>query len=595
MPRTAQCSATELAGFKNAGTCADESAGQVDYLRCSDLTADESLALVNPKYRMELQQHTTLDAITCIAVDNNPVEGDFYKDPVPGSATSLDSGVFDRSDVQASSSSLVLSQVVATSTSTAFSVGETIPAAVASGSTLASLEGNQLRFMGAFSGISSCSIASQVRFRQAASQGASAFVAPAAPAPGSSAAQCRFSGPITAETCAALNPALWADTIRIGTAPNAVASNPASYLAPTVGSVDALDVATGQRTQSTDAVAAAGSVYNATTAECQNALLGLELTLRYSSSGTITAAAVALVIATITPATPATVVTLPVRSTVLFAPDASALAGMPVSAAAGNQIARSLSGSPGYKVGAPVLAGNQAADDAGIQQDLTGLLLYGSSASGSCSSGSSAPLLLVQASLDLSSTCAMSMTDAQLQSRCASATAPDSLSLNATHVGTFGNSDPLKPAEWLQLTLPAASPQAAQYDADSRTCNNAIVGMHVQLMTAFVGKQGNGQRKIVAGRVRYITGSWRHTTAASSAQDYSVQTLVTWTHLPDEELEELLPPVPRVIPAVPSDFFFPFHIASTTDWVVSGASSVAVQPVVLLSAAAATLLYGCWF
>ena len=72
-----QCSSSEVDGFRNAGTCADESAGQVDYLRCSDLTADESLALVNPKYRMELQQHSTLDAVTCIAVDNNPVEGDF--------------------------------------------------------------------------------------------------------------------------------------------------------------------------------------------------------------------------------------------------------------------------------------------------------------------------------------------------------------------------------------------------------------------------------------------------------------------------------------------------------------------------------------
>jgi hypothetical protein len=141
----------------------------------------------------------------------------------------------------------------------------------------------------------------------------------------------------------------------------------------------------------------------------------------------------------------------------------------------------------------------------------------------------------------------------------------------------LGNADPLKPAEWVQLALPAASPQAAQYDPDTRICSNAIVGVHLQLMTAFVGKQGNAQRKIVAGRAQYISGSWQHSANVSAAQQYSVQTLVTWAHLPDQALAELLPPVPNVIPAVPSDFFFPFHVASTSDIMVNPAAVHAPQ------------------
>ena len=387
---------------------------------------------------------------------------------------------------------------------------------------------------------------------------------------------------MTADVCAALSPQLWASTVRIGTAPNAVTSNAAAYITPTVTSVQLLDVTSGLRTASTAAIASAGSVFTAATAQCQNAMLGLDLTLSYSAAGAITGAAVQLVLGTITPTTSTTAVSVPVRSTVQFTADSTAVASMPVSAANGNEIARSLSGSPGYVLGAPVLAGNQATADAGIQQDITGLLVYGSSTSGACSSGSSAPLLLVRASLDMSTSCALGMTDAQLQTRCAASTAPDSLSLNATHVGVFGNSDPLKTAEWLALTVPASAPQAAQYDADTRTCSNAIVGMHLQLMTAFVGKQGNGQRKIVAGRLQYITGSWQHTTAASSTQAYPVQTVVTWTHLPDEELEELLPPVPRVIPAVPSDFFFPFNIGSTSDLVVSSAHTQGTHAIFVL-------------
>ncbi len=533
---------------------------------------------------MELQQHTSLDAVTCIAVDNNPVEGDFYKDPVPSGATGLDAGVFDRSDVQASTSSLVVQQTVTTSTSSSYQLGDRIPAAVQVGSALQTLHGNQLKFMGTFSGVSSCSSLSQVRFRQAAASSTSPFVAADTPPAGSSTASCMFTGPMTASTCSELSPQLWASSLRIGSAPNAVASNVAAYVTPSVTSVQALNVSTGERTSSTAAAAAAGSTFDATSAQCANALLSVQLTLSYSGSGAISAAAVALVIGTITPATASTPLVLPVRSTVLFVPDASAVSSMPVSSAEGNQIARSLSGSPGYVIGAPVLAGNQASADAGIQQDRTGLLLYGSSAQGTCASGPAASLLLVRASLDMSTSCALPMTDAQLQTRCASSAAPESLTLNATHVGVFGNSDPLQTSEWLALSLPGASPQAAQYDADSRTCNNAITGIHVQLMTAFVGKQGNGQRKIVAGRVRYITGSWQHTADAAATQDYSVQTVVTWTHLPDQELEELLPPVPTIIPAVPSDFFFPFHIGSTTDIVVNDAAVPGVKPLFLLLA-----------
>ena len=195
-------------------------------------------------------------------------------------------------------------------------------------------------------------------------------------------------------------------------------------------------------------------------------------------------------------------------------------------------------------------------------------------------------MLLVQVGSDISAACVLSMTAAQLATACASSDVPVAIAINTTHVGGLGNADPLTPSEWVPLTVQSGG-QTATFDADTSTCSNAVVGVHVQFMTAFVGKQDNPQLKVVAARTQYILGAWQYTRGDGMAQAFPVQSVVTWTHLPDEELKELLPPPPTIIPSLPSDFFYPFEIPRTQDLIISHApSSAALWPGLLLLALA---------
>lgn len=586
--RPAQCTADEVSAFRAAGQCLPEGPANATFLQCEDLDSDASLAQVNPKYRMELQEHSSLDAVMCVAVVNNPVVGNFFTDPVPSGDAALDPSTFDRSDlVLAGGASFVPSSSVPTaSTASSYSVGATLTAALNSSTgTLSSYNGNVFAVLGSPDSGSACPRYTPVRFRESLAGAAwdANSVPPAGGAvslPPSETVRCTSTGPVSSSLCSALSPALLGDRLVIGRAPNAVPSGGAAgYVSPVVTRVSVLDASTGTVSAGTVGQAAVGSSFNATTGACTNAAVQAALEVQYSSAGQVTGATVELVLADLVPASASADFPFQVARSVSFAADAATAGQVQLSAGAGNLVSRRQSGSPGYAPGANLIAGVQLQAGGAIHADQTGLLLYAAGAGGTCVTDatlSSAALAVVRVNEDMALSCGLALDAAGLAAACSATEPPAAVTVNATHVGALGNADPLVPAEWVPLSRTPTS-QATTFDADSQTCQNVVTGLHLQFMTAFVGKEGNGQLKVIAARASNILGSWQYSRTDGGNQTFPVQNVVSWVHLPDQGLQELLPPPPTIIPSLPSDFFYPFKIPRTNDLVISAAEGSAVH------------------
>ena len=131
-------------------------------------------------------------------------------------------------------------------------------------------------------------------------------------------------------------------------------------------------------------------------------------------------------------------------------------------------------------------------------------------------------------------------------------------------VGTFGNSDPLKVAEWVELTGADTVPSAATADRDGRQCIDIIDAVHYEFVTMKVGSTTNPQEKIVSAAVSYHTSNWvfRQPLDAQT-QQFSVKTTVTFVRL-EQAADVFVPILPTLIPELPWDVLYPFVASGTS-------------------------------
>jgi hypothetical protein len=313
------------------------------------------------------------------------------------------------------------------------------------------------------------------------------------------------------------------------------------------------------------------------------------------------------------------------------------------------------SGNPGYRHGAPVLAGvmitqsgglpaSAAADDrravarsvasaalsifalhansTGMGSSLMGMSMRGPAADGSCLSAQSASSasasrydaaysLPVTYGEDASLGCALRLTLTELADICLSLAASPGETLSymglgsvlapapsggssggvssrlPTHVGMYGNADPLRPWEWVSMSLPAALPGAPIWNPRTSTCSGLLAGVDVEFLTIGTGEARNPQSKIVGARVRYVTDTWRFTRESARAvgdldgdsvtQPFLLRTTVSWKALPQVTMD-YVPPVPPVIPPLPADLFYPFISVNSGGDEANTASSAAGAP-----------------
>lgn len=212
--------------------------------------------------------------------------------------------------------------------------------------------------------------------------------------------------------------------------------------------------------------------------------------------------------------------------------------------------------------------------------------------------------------------CGLALSAAQLQAGCASPTAVAAwasaaglaplLLLNAsggapelvapTHVGQLGSSDPAKAWQWLAISAAAPGTTSTTWDPSTLTCSNVPAAAALEILWAQTGEAGNPQPRILTARLAWSTAAWTAlSSSSSSSQRYSLTTTVTWTQMA-RVVADYVPPAPPVIPAVPSDLFYPFSTGSTSSGlVVSGAAgqgAVALAAVAAAAALAVALLVG---
>ena len=236
---------------------------------------------------------------------------------------------------------------------------------------------------------------------------------------------------------------------------------------------------------------------------------------------------------------------------------------------------------------------------------MVGLAIRGPASDGSCAAQSSPAALaagavdpsqpvFVRFGEDSSVGCALSLTPAALAAFCASPAAVASAAASTglarvlltsvtppilvtpTHIGQLGSSDPAKAWQWLSISAAEPSTDSAAWDPVALSCANVPATASLELLWAQTGQAQNPQPRILAARLVWTTTTWTASRGDGGAQQYALQTTVTWTQM-NSKSTDFIPPAPPIIPPMPADLFYPFSSGSSgsSGSVVSGATSQA--------------------
>ncbi|KAI8923874.1 hypothetical protein BC831DRAFT_468969 [Entophlyctis helioformis] len=260
------------------------------------------------------------------------------------------------------------------------------------------------------------------------------------------------------------------------------------------------------------------------------------------------------------------------------------------------------SGSPGYAVGSPILAGTLSVQGTTsaisyIPDPLLGITLpidvavAGSPSSVQCPAETSytgrspisfgengvygCTLKLNRASLLTSAGCATIRTRVYALQTLTAA--------SITHVGIFGNASVNNVYDWVKvINSPPADVTGTQAITDTAgTCSSILTEFGIQVLYTYVGSRTNPQRAIVGMRFSYTAGKfeWRclsqtdcvnpttaHGAPAASAgvginpQNFRIRSTVSFVQVPNVGTSLFSPPAPRLMAQVADDLWYPFRI-----------------------------------
>lgn len=247
----------------------------------------------------------------------------------------------------------------------------------------------------------------------------------------------------------------------------------------------------------------------------------------------------------------------------------------------GSSVERELSGRPGYLTGKPVLVAD--GDGTTLELRRNGMKLLGVGSKGECDATADGASLLFGEALEAS--CTMTKDYTTLSEYCTdtdwktlpmiAALGLDLESSVVAYLGEFGDSHPEATDDWVDMTLdlPTAG-LTMSWDATNGQCSNMLSGIHVKILTADVGAVLMPIRKIIGAQIVLTSQTVKpRRCPLGVACDTAVVVRATteFVVLPnDGRTFDYVPPMPTIIPALPHDLFYPFHLDSST---TSGASS----------------------
>ena len=100
--------------------------------------------------------------------------------------------------------------------------------------------------------------------------------------------------------------------------------------------------------------------------------------------------------------------------------------------------------------------------------------------------------------------------------------------------------------------------------------------------TAAVGNELQPQNKIVGAYYSWVTTSVQFRKPVT--QEIELRSVVTFVELPDRIMVEQVLAAPRIVPAMPADFFYPFTLSTSGSTPNGGVPVLAVLVLSLLTA-----------
>lgn len=307
------------------------------------------------------------------------------------------------------------------------------------------------------------------------------------------------------------------------------------------------------------------------------------------------------------------------------------------------------SGSPGYAVGAPLLAGYAVDDPAATSEKEAvsrlkdGLPIPAAGPDGRCGSNFNSP---VRFGMSQSSSCAVPLTVSGLEAFCDGtgssgtidaymnviattaaangvaptagaplpaqlmdgllfATATNGLSLSAKTALVAGWADAsyVNIADWrscsatdetdcaTEVTGLTAPTDGMTWDDDTKTCSNVPVGINIDVLTAKVGTMDNPQSRVSRVELSWVYGDWKYSdafAAASVRQDFMLKSTVRFVEMDQASAEGVTPATPPIFPSLPADVFYPFLSAAPAGGRAGASAAWWVALFVAFIAAAAT-------
>lgn len=568
----AECTAAQKERFEARGSCFVPPSDT----RVAKCYGREELAEINLRYPLKASSAAggargALETMLCVQSDNADLRGAFFEDPgFPSAARFADRAGSKPRTYAAPDAPARVPDVV-------WDPGEPVPAGYMNGS------GVLLRAHGGF-----LPVPAPDAFGRCSDGAHASFEAPVGP-PNSCTIVIAGDDASLARSCGsggALSLLDRTSKLFVGAQPDAAVAIDGDYLPVRIDSVrfeswgDGAEVPLGAI--SLDEISSCGSFYTAAadgagpggcaivtdaansvganTAACRFALKAVSYTLVHDGSRIVNATAAVRLTDVPRSAAVDGFLSVSREVTVAFA------SSVPVARTENNIISRVRSGNPGYVFGMPVLAGVLATNGGAqaIAARVPGLRIPGAPHSATCPSGPAdyERHTVVRFGVDLKSSCKVDTTAAQLERLCEAGGAPASLGTNDTHVGTFGNADPLDKSAWVAATMSAPSSQTS-WSVEERRCRGLVTGVHWRFLWANTGTAANPQPKIVAAE-RYYSAedvAWVRAPGAPSTATQPIFLSSTATFIQyDVEEAAYAPPPPPAIFSIPWDSFYPFLV-----------------------------------
>lgn len=398
--------------------------------------------------RMEIEDFNAFDAAFCVVVENNPVVGQFFTDPVPAGETNLNPSALDESSVQEANpfanqylESLVQRDGFFEGQPDYYSIGSLVKAARDTGAGLEPFRGGYLALLGQSLSSSQCSFSRIASFRDDAFVLRQLLDKPFVTTPsrnptlGSSLLEnvvytnqpqmdtCYASVTLSSGGCHSLSTQQFIEELRVGSRPNVNPSITNGFLSVTTGSVFVTDTGTGSVVEANN-LPQTTFVQDGVTCSCSNVTSEIVYSLTYDGEGLLVGANADVSLTTVQ-GTCDTVVHIPVTTGITYVPQNSIQQTLQNDATLsnGNAVPRERSGNPGYQRSTPVLAGrriNAGTDDEAVDAFTQGLQMRGPDSGGFCkSSGFSASSSIgVRFNEDLVFGCEREMTVSELSTVC---------------------------------------------------------------------------------------------------------------------------------------------------------------------------------